>query len=334
MKFISIVIYILLSSQLSFAKNQSTCNEIYGSLDFGSGAMKALVIEVDICNKKILKTLLEENIPTDFNDALEKSTDHTIPDDIVKKLIPTFNDTIKKMRSLNTKSIYAVGTSVFRTAKNGEAVLKDLSQKIGVDIELISQDREAELGYWSALADKGLQPNEKVIVWDIGGGSMQMFTKLDKETHIFKGDLASVTFKNKVISDLQKKDIKTTVSPNPLYKYRKQATELSKLHAKNNVPEFFKKHSQKYRWIGVGGLLSISIQDQVNPGKKTFLRNSLEKTLNSRSRLTDDQIDSKFKTTDISNLALVLGYMNQLKVKEIETARVSLGQGLIFEKIQ
>lgn len=167
MKLISLIFFtILCYSSFLIASNQSsTCSDIYGSLDFGSGAMKALVVEVDTCTKKINKTLLEENIPTDFNDALEKSPDHKIPDEKVKNLIPIFKDTLKKMKSLNTKNIYAVGTSVFRTAKNGEQVIKDLSQIIDVHIELISQDREAELGYWSALADKGLQTNEKVIVW-------------------------------------------------------------------------------------------------------------------------------------------------------------------------
>lgn len=303
-----------------------------GALDFGSGTTKALVIEVDRCQKKLGRTLFEERVATPFNEALEKSPDGKIPESVVRQQLGVFQELVKKMRSHNPQEILAVATSVYRMAKNGEAVARSLSKDLGISLEVISQEREAELGYWSALAAKGLQPNERVVVWDIGGGSMQMFSLREGKTHIYKGDLASVSFKNRVLSEILKKDVKTVTSPNPLKGKSQEAVKLAAQHARENVSPFFKENAQRFRWIGVGGVLSMSVQDQSNKGASHFSRSELERNLKKRAFLRDEQMESEYKATDVTNLALVLGYMQQLKIPRVETAKVTLGQGLVYQR--
>lgn len=330
MKFyLSVLTLSLLSVNVS-----AECKERLGALDFGSGTTKALVVEVDRCQKTLGAVLLEERLAIAFNEALEKSSDNKIPNEIVKTSIVQYQQLVQKMKELKVNKINAVATSVFRVAQNGGEVIAEISKAIATPIEIIPQEREAELGYWSALAAKGLRPNERVIVWDIGGGSMQMYSKRQGKVYIYNGDMASVSFKNRVISEIQKNDPKTQSSPNPLGTKRNAAVKLASEHAKKNTPEFFKENAQKYRWIGVGGVLSLSVQGQTKKDAKTFSKKELERALSKRSFLSDTQIESEYRVTDITNLALVLGYMQQLKVTEIETAKVTLGQGLIFEQLQ
>lgn len=325
-----IVISILICTQAEASSHD--CKKNQGAMDFGSGTTKALVVSVDVCEKKILDILFEERIPLALNEALEKSVRHEIPLSIIENEMPRLQNLVNKMRvEWKSEKIIAVATSVFRVAKNGAEVVKTLSRELKIPIEIISQDREAELGYWSVLAQKKISSKNGVIVWDIGGGSMQMYAQgANKKVFIFKGDLASVTFKNRIIEVLQFKNPKEHASPNPIGGQRLAAIQLAKNHAYLNVPAFFKKNASQSKWVGVGGVLSMSVQKQVKNGATEFTREELDKTFSARSLLKDSEIDSDYRISDISNLALVLGYMQALNISKVETVQASLGQGLVF----
>lgn len=156
-----------------------------------------------------------------------------------------------------------------------------------------------------------------------------------EKPQIYNGDLASVTFKNAVIRDIQKKDPATTTSPNPLKKDTKKAIDMARAHAKKNVPQFFKTHAAKARWIGIGGVHGVSVLKQV---EKVFDGRTLNgsyddiqvgKAAVERSKLKDEEIESEYRSTEITNLALVFGYMHGLGISRVETVDASLVQGLI-----
>jgi exopolyphosphatase / guanosine-5'-triphosphate,3'-diphosphate pyrophosphatase len=68
--------------------------------------------------------------------------------------------------------IAAVGTAGLRAAANSAAFVADALQRCGVEIEIISADEEARLGYLAAIS--GLDLDEgSLIVFDTGGGSSQ-----------------------------------------------------------------------------------------------------------------------------------------------------------------
>lgn len=310
----------------------NSCLQVHGALDIGSGSTKAIAASVDTCKKTIVKVLYEDQRKISFNEALEKSESGEIPQALVNDAKAIIEELVGALQKQKAQKITGIATSAFRVAKNGTQVAQTISEAIRVPIEVISQEKEAEFGFWSALAAKGISPKEldQTIVWDIGGGSMQMFAVQKNRTKIFQGDLASVSFKNLIISRLQKKDPKTHPSPNPLNEYSAEAVKLAREHAKASVPEFFLTAKNKYRWIGVGGVHAFSVQDQVNPKATKYTRSELTKSFKERSKLNDSEIESEYRTTEVSNLALVLGYMEALELKEVETARVSLTQGLLL----
>lgn len=313
----------------AWAKN---CEERQGTLDFGSGTTKAMAAVVDVCQKKVVKVIYEERLPLALNEALEKNSNNEIPEEIITNALPLFKSVVTKMRDLQVEKISAVATSVFRVAKNGQVLAQRISGEIRVPLRIISQEREAELGYWSALwGQEG--DTTSTIVWDIGGGSMQMYARQNGKVHLFKGDMASVAFKNKILEVLQFRDPKLFSSPNPIGHNREAAIQIAKNHAYMNVPSFFKKKAPTARWIGVGGVLSMSVQRQTKKGAKEFTQEELSEALKSRVYLRDAEIDSDYRVSDISNMALVLGYMEALKIQKVETVQASLGQGLLLQKL-
>lgn len=328
MKQLILILSLLIFSSSTFAND---CEERRGALDFGSGTTKAFAAVVDTCAKKIISVLYEDRLPLALNEALEKSPKKEIPTTTVQEAFPKIKNFVMKMKELQVTRIQGVATSVFRVAKNGKATAQMISEEVGVPVQIISQEREAELGYWSALAQKQVEPSELMVVWDIGGGSMQMYARTKDKVHIYQGDLASVTFKNKILQVLQFKNPAEVSSPNPLVRQKEAALQLAKNHAYLNVPKFFKDNAAQARWIGVGGVLSASVQRQAHPSGHDFTEDQLSEALERRAPLSDSQLEGDYKISDVSNLALVLGYMQALKIPKVETVQASLGQGLIYQ---
>ncbi len=333
------------------------CLKRRGAIDIGSGSTKAFAAVVDICQKpaRIVERLFDEKAKISFGESVERTGDGTFAPDVVTDASAKIATMAEQMNEKGIERLSVVATAAFRKAKNGadtakaisDAVARRLKGKTALDLEasrvqILSQEVEAEVGALSAITnlpeEARKSPHALFVVWDIGGGSMQMFAN-DKvgdsyQPHLYTGDLASVTFKNKVIRELQKKDPATVKSPNPIGKNRAKAVVLARDHAKKNVPDYFKKNANRATWVGIGGVLAISTVKQVEKeGQGTsssfFTDSALAKTLEARANRKDEEIESEYRETDITNLALVLGYMQELKIKRVDTVEASLTQGLV-----
>lgn len=64
------------------------------------------------------------------------------------------------------------GTAALRTASNGPAFIREVQESTGIEIRLISGDREAELIYKGVIM--AVPPTEEhMLIMDIGGGSVE-----------------------------------------------------------------------------------------------------------------------------------------------------------------
>jgi exopolyphosphatase/guanosine-5'-triphosphate,3'-diphosphate pyrophosphatase len=76
----------------------------------------------------------------------------------------------RRIKQYQVTTIYAYGTSALRTAENGVPFLSTIKSRTGIDIEIITGEREAELIYYGVRQthpmDQGLY-----LILDIGGGS-------------------------------------------------------------------------------------------------------------------------------------------------------------------
>jgi exopolyphosphatase/guanosine-5'-triphosphate,3'-diphosphate pyrophosphatase len=77
------------------------------------------------------------------------------------------------VRRLGATKIDVVGTSAMRDAGGGEAVRAHVKARFGVEARAISGDEEARLTFAGALSGLTL-PGERVVVFDIGGGSTEV----------------------------------------------------------------------------------------------------------------------------------------------------------------
>ena len=78
------------------------------------------------------------------------------------------------------KTVRAVATSALRTSINGSDFLEKIKSEIGINPEIITDDREAELIYLGVSSAINCF-DEKYLIIDIGGGSVEFIICNQKE---------------------------------------------------------------------------------------------------------------------------------------------------------
>lgn len=293
-----------------------------------------MVAKVDFCQGKVLEVLLNESKPVAYNEDLEKNSEGQLSEGIVDSGYKTLSEMIAKGKTFKPKKSYGVATSVFRKAKNGSDVIKSFSKKSGVKLEVISQETEAFLGYLSVKSsmDEKELPIKNLVVWDIGGGSMQMFSLDEQKKPLsYLGDLASVTFKNMVIEVIQQKSLDTTNTPNPIGDKREQALALARSYAKLHVPGKLKFDLKERIVVGVGGVHSHSIRGQLQTKEMKYTLEELTAASKLQVEKSDSDLKGDYRSTDVTNLLLVQGFMEALGIKEVKLVNASLLQGVLLK---
>ncbi len=74
--------------------------------------------------------------------------------------------------------IAAVATSAMREARNGETFAKRVRRQLGIPLEIIDGNREAQLS-WRSVAHHFRLENARTLVADIGGGSLELIGAVD-----------------------------------------------------------------------------------------------------------------------------------------------------------
>ncbi|MCZ8216652.1 MAG: exopolyphosphatase [Cyclobacteriaceae bacterium] len=93
------------------------------------------------------------------------------------RALSSFKTTIDQY---DATAIFAFGTSALRNAKNASEVVTAFKEKAGIDVSIISGDREAELIFMGVRSGLALG-DDYSLVMDIGGGSVEFIIGNQKE---------------------------------------------------------------------------------------------------------------------------------------------------------
>ncbi|MFA5926021.1 MAG: hypothetical protein WC831_03720 [Parcubacteria group bacterium] len=140
----------------------------FAIIDLGTGSVKSLIVET--ADSGEFRILHQERIePCPGKGMLDAS--ETILDEPLEKNIKALKNFLSKAKHHGACEIHIISTEALRKAKNKEAVLKKISEAVGILPVVISQKREAEL-YWKGIT-ADFPENMEIAAIDIGGGSIQ-----------------------------------------------------------------------------------------------------------------------------------------------------------------
>ncbi len=97
----------------------------------------------------------------------------------IELLMQGIDDAVAHAQSFQTEEILAFATSALREAKNGPSIIKTINARHEIDLQMLSGDEEARLTILAVRRWLGWSSG-KLLVVDIGGGSLELATGIDE----------------------------------------------------------------------------------------------------------------------------------------------------------
>ncbi|MEU5837051.1 Ppx/GppA family phosphatase [Streptomyces diacarni] len=139
-----------------------------GVLDVGSNTVRLEIADADGAAPLPLHTV---KYPLRLADDVAE--DGRLPGDAVARLVEAAAAARDEARRWGVRRLMAFATAIVRHAPNREQVLRAVREEAGIDLKVMSGDREAELTFLAARRWMGWRAGSLVLI-DIGGGSAEV----------------------------------------------------------------------------------------------------------------------------------------------------------------
>ncbi|MBS0290753.1 MAG: hypothetical protein JSS07_12050 [Proteobacteria bacterium] len=329
------------------------CLVTRAAYDIGSNSTKTMAAIVNVCDLSLHQVFVDSAYPVFYRQDLYQSANNEFSTRIQEKglyalkkaktNVEQFYDTLLSHQHGKIQHC-AVATAAFRKAQNGEYVVKNMRTTLDIPIKIISQEEEGKLAYYSAMTqlqhqDVALSP----IIWDIGGGSMQLtFKEEDQDFKVLGSDLASQTFHALILSEFKKKN-----TPHPMDEAQvKAAIKLAKQHFKVDNELLImiqQKIAKGHPIVALGAVHNQVVQPfchEINRAESLSIyhKTDLYKAIQWLTNKTDDEIQAllpgaatTFVKNQLTNLILVYAIMDVLGIDKVHTLQASNVQGLLIK---
>jgi exopolyphosphatase/guanosine-5'-triphosphate,3'-diphosphate pyrophosphatase len=138
------------------------------ALDVGSNTVRLLIASVDPSGR--LDPVLDRSSFARLGMGVESSGQ--LREDRMRIALDAIGEFQRLCAALGIEELPAVATSAVRDARNGAEFVERVREETGVDVAIVSGEREAELTFMGATA--GTDPEVDVVVMDLGGGSAEL----------------------------------------------------------------------------------------------------------------------------------------------------------------
>ena len=140
------------------------------SFDVGTNTVLMLLVETQADGN--LKSIIERSRIT----RLGKGVDRTgnLDPQAAQNTLDTIAEFADEARAAGAEMIIAAATSALRDAADGADFIERVKKKTGVDLKVIPGLEEAELSRLAVERSLKLDPNARLLIEDIGGGSTEL----------------------------------------------------------------------------------------------------------------------------------------------------------------
>jgi exopolyphosphatase/guanosine-5'-triphosphate,3'-diphosphate pyrophosphatase len=111
------------------------------------------------------------------------SKDNQVSQEGIDKLRNSIKRAIEQSASVQTQELLPFATSALREAENGDEIIKSINKDFRIDLQVLSGEEEARLTFLAARRWFGWSSG-RLLVIDIGGGSLEMAVGVDESPEI------------------------------------------------------------------------------------------------------------------------------------------------------
>jgi len=296
------------------------------AVDIGTNSCRLLIAESDKKSDKSFDILCRNLEITRLGEGVDQNKS------LKEKAVNRVFNVLKKYKEIADKfkvdSIRVVVTSALRDVKNSHLLAEKISD-LGLELEIISGEKEAELNYLGAVSNL----EDDFLLIDIGGGSTEFIWSDSSEINFKSLDIGCVRMTEKFISNPEKKI---------------SSAEINKI--KNYVNDLLLKElklNKKFKVKGVGGTittlaavkLKLEVYDSSKIENLKLKYSELEKTMD---RLTELNLEARKKVKGlqpkradiiVSGLIILLTIMKYINSKQLYVSDHDLLYGLLKEEL-
>jgi exopolyphosphatase/guanosine-5'-triphosphate,3'-diphosphate pyrophosphatase len=149
-------------------------------IDIGTNTVKLLVADV---SERQAVPIAAKDRTTRLGEGVDDSR-RLLPA-AMARTVRAIQDFLAEARALGATDCVAVATSAARDAANCDEFLAQVRQTCGLEVELITGDREAELIFRGVSSDPEWS-GRRILVVDVGGGSAEFIQGCDGKMELFR----------------------------------------------------------------------------------------------------------------------------------------------------
>ena len=204
-------------------------NPLYGIVDIGSNTMVLEIFKIkDNGKPKSVFSLSEKSVTSIYvkNNNLTKEG--------IDKLVSVLKDYNEAMDLVKVKTKYVFATASLRKIDNTEEVIAAVKKKVGLDIHMLSGEKEASTSF-NSVKDTELTTNDGIAI-DLGEGSCEVIDFVNKTVitsesmpigvsscyneyvnGMFPNETEAKAIENRVLSELKKLIVNNTIKRNDMF---------------------------------------------------------------------------------------------------------------------
>jgi exopolyphosphatase/guanosine-5'-triphosphate,3'-diphosphate pyrophosphatase len=139
---------------------------------FDVGTNTVLMLAVEITPGEPPRKLLDLARITRIGKGVDRTGQ--LDPEAAQRTLSTIVEFAAAAREAGVTRFTAVATSAVRDASNGAEFIAQVKRRAGVDLRIISGREEAELSHLAVVRGLDLNPKQKLLIVDVGGGSTEL----------------------------------------------------------------------------------------------------------------------------------------------------------------
>lgn len=293
-------------------------------IDLGSNSVRFVIYEISKTGS--YRLIYQEKESVRLSENLWGT--HELTKEAMERSLRALKGFVHMADAMEANTIKAVATAAVRLAKNGDAFIKSVKERTGLDLECIAGEEEARLGFLGVINTIGLKD---FIIFDLGGASTEI--TLVRNRHITKSvslPIGALT----LTGTYQKGDEYTS----------KELDKLTKV-VKKTIKEHAWLRNVKLPLLGIGGTArNIAKMDQRKLSYPITKLHNYEipyhrfheileevkgKTLEERKKISG--LSSERADIIIAGLTIVEELFNYVNTKTLVVGGCGLREGLFYD---
>lgn len=144
------------------------------AIDVGSNSIRLLVADVAPGDGfEGVSTVARAGEPCRLGRGLEKTG--VIEPELAERAAHLVHEFVRRSRSLGARRFLVGGTAALRSAANGPLVARQIADRTGIEVRILSGEEEARLVYEAVVLGLGTPARRSsCVVFDLGGGSTEV----------------------------------------------------------------------------------------------------------------------------------------------------------------